>query len=246
MTASTSDTRTTRRAVITAGLGGAAALAAQALIRPAPVAAGSDGDVVLGEGNYAETMTSVEMGYGSGEPAAFMGVGSDTAGLFGSTDSTDTGGVIGYGEVGAGLLGVGTTGSVAIGDVGVYATGGVGILGDAYTGDTAIYGFVGPTDPPPPQADVAIHARAAGSGVALRVDGKVQMNRSGRISVAAGKTSIAKSISGVTTSSIVIAVLQTVESGTWVRAAVPAAGKITVYFNRALPTSSVVGYMILN
>jgi hypothetical protein len=237
MTASTSDTRTTRRAVITAGLGGAAALAAQALIRPAPVAAGSDGDVVLGEDNYADTTTSIQLDGESEDGIAFVAAASgDEQAL----------GMLGFGGEGTGVAGLGYAGLVGLGSVGVVGVGTVGLMGDGYPTDTAIYGFVGEAAAPDPRPNTAIHARATGSGVALRVDGKVQMDRSGRISVAAGKTSVAKSISGVTTSSIVIAVLQTVESGTWVRAAVPAAGKITVYFNRALPTSSVVGHLILN
>jgi hypothetical protein len=50
----------------------------------------------------------------------------------------------------------------------------------------------------------------------------------------------------MTSSNVVIAVLQTPETGTWVRAAVASAGKFTVYFNKALPTSSVVGWLVLN
>ena len=84
------------------------------------------------------------------------------------------------------------------------------------------------------------------SQVALQVSGKAKFSRSGRIAVASGKTSTSKSVAGVTTSSMVFAVLQQSETGTWVRAAVPATGKITIYFNKALPTSSVAAWFVLN
>lgn len=84
------------------------------------------------------------------------------------------------------------------------------------------------------------------TGTALLVSGKARFSRSGRIAVVAGKASVAKSLAGVIAGSIVLAVLQTNESGVWVRAAVPAAGKFTVIFNRTLATSAVVGYMVLN
>ena len=85
------------------------------------------------------------------------------------------------------------------------------------------------------------------SGYGLYVTGKVKLvNRSGRLAVGAGKTNIAKTVTGMTSSNIVIAVLQTAETGTWVRAAVAGTNKFTVYFNKALPTSSVVGWIVLN
>ena len=113
-------------------------------------------------------------------------------------------------------------------DIGVYGSGGTGVVGDGGSTGTGVEGY-------------------SGSGYGLYVTGKVKLaNRSGRLAVGAGKTTITKYVPGMSSSNIVIAVLQTAETGTWVRAAVAATGKFTVYFNRALPTSSIVGWIVLN
>lgn len=141
-------------------------------------------------------------------------------------DTTLTG-VFGYAEASgtAGTVGAGVWGVSP--DVGVYGSGGTGVYG---YGPVGLYG-----------------SASTSSAYGLWVKGRVKLeNRSGRLSVAAGKTSVSKSVAGVTTSSIVIAVLQQAETGTWVRAAVATTGKFTVYFNRALPSSSVVGWIVLN
>jgi len=41
------------------------------------------------------------------------------------------------------------------------------------------------------------------------------------------------------------AVLQTSESATWVRAAVPSAGVLRIYLNKALTSSAVVAWMVI-
>ena len=142
-------------------------------------------------------------------------------GVRGDTDA-------GVGVHGSALgAGTGVRGVASETGTGVYGIGGTAVLGDG--GATGI-GLQG----------------ASVSGYGLHVTGKVKLaNRSGRLPVAQGKTSITKSVSGVTSSNIVIAVLQTAETGTWVRAAVAGAGRFTVYFNKALPSSSVVGWIIL-
>jgi hypothetical protein len=71
-------------------------------------------------------------------------------------------------------------------------------------------------------------------------------NRSGRFTVLKGKSSFAKAVSGMASTNIVIAVIQSNQSGTWIRAAVAASGKFTVYFNRALTANAVVGWIVLN
>ena len=67
------------------------------------------------------------------------------------------------------------------------------------------------------------------------------------MTVAKGRTYYTKTgLSGITTSSIVMALLQSTPGGSWIRAAVPATGKITFYFNQALPSAAIVGWMVLN
>ena len=50
----------------------------------------------------------------------------------------------------------------------------------------------------------------------------------------------------MTTSSKVFAVLATAESGRWVRAVVPAAGKFTVYLNTTLASRATVAWFVLD
>jgi hypothetical protein len=133
-------------------------------------------------------------------------------------------------------------------DVGVWGSGGTGVIGDGGATGWGVLGVSETSTAVRAETTTGIALRGiAGTGYGLHVTGKIKLaNRSGRVKVARGRTRFTKSVAGVTSSSIVIAVLQQAESGTWVRAAVPAAGKFTVYFNRALPSSSVVGWMILN
>ena len=173
-------------------------------------------------GTAAATGTGVFGGVGT-----LVNVATDTAltGVYGYSDQGDHVTTVGAGVWGdspdIGVYGTGTTG--------VYGFGSTGVYGDGGTTGVGVYGY-------------------STSGYGLWVKGKVRLeNRSGRISVGAGKTYYTKTgLTGVTTSSIVIAVLQGARTGTWIRAAVPAAGKFTVYFNRALPSTTVVGWMILN
>jgi hypothetical protein len=91
-----------------------------------------------------------------------------------------------------------------------------------------------------------VHAQAGSAGTALQVNGKVRFSRSGKIAVAAGATSVTKELGAVTTASMILALFASNESGVWVRAAVPAAGSFTIYFNRSLPTNGTVAYFVLN
>jgi hypothetical protein len=266
-----------RRAVLVAAAGGAAALAANAALKATPVRAAAE-PMLTETANAAtaatslsatlsmDTVLTVSNGDTTGPNTALAGgsgSGTGVSGFVGDTSEapadTSFSGVFGWAPAGDGETYLGTGVWGASPDVGVYGSGGTGVVGDGYPDNWGVYGFsesgngvVG---------DVlngnAVYGLAT-SGIALRglsetgyglyVSGKVRFaTRSGRASVSSGKTSYTKTgLTGVTTSSIVIAVLQTVETGTWVRAAVAGTGKITIYFNRALPSSSVVGWLILN
>jgi hypothetical protein len=216
------------------------------------------GYTASGTGVYGDAMgggRGVRGGAGVNGTGVYGVVGDDTD----APADTSYSGVFGWSPAGDGvdLLGTGVWGDSP--DVGVYGSGGTGVAGDGRPGGWGVYGFsdtgngvVGDVT-----TGNAVYGLAT-SGIALRgasetgyglyVSGKVRFStRSGRASVSSGKTSYTKTgLTGVTTSSIVIAVLQTVETGTWVRAAVAGSGKITIYFNRALPSSAVVGWLILN
>ena len=124
-------------------------------------------------------------------------------------------------------------------DIGVFGSGGSGVVG---------YGGVGV------EGDANTTAGAVGvwawapttSQVALKVTGKVKFSRSGRQSMSSGTKSRAVTLAGVTSTSKVFAVLATSESGRWVRAVVPAAGKFTIYLNTTLTSSAVVSWFVLD
>ena len=88
-------------------------------------------------------------------------------------------------------------------------------------------------------------AQADQGGTALHVDGKATFSRSGVVSIAVGKSSISKSVAGLTSSSLVFAVVQTGDGQVWVRKVAPAAGKFTIYLNKTLGTATTIAWMAL-
>ncbi len=250
----------TRRALLTAAAGSAAALVAAAAL-PLTAVAADPNDVVKGTDNLTTATTSV------------TDSGADSTALAGAATGTGFGyGVLGTGAGGGGVVGwsvsppdaswflpehtghTGVFGSApahpdpnlsATGvwgdspDVGVLGSGGSGVIG---------YGYVGVEgDANSNAGSVGVWAWApTNSQLALKVTGKVQFSRSGRQSMAKGKSSYTKALAGVTTSSKVFAVLATSESGRWVRAVVPAAGKFTIYLNTTLTSSAVVSWFVLD
>ena len=235
------DNATTALTSITLGSAGASTFAA---INPSGIGVGgTSNDNTPSEFPDGSHRTGV---YATSGSTANANTNTDEVGVYGFSDiSFFSAGV--WGETGQGI-GVFGTSDASAGGWGVYGTGSVGVLGDVGTNSTGVYGFAGATAPPsPPAGGIGVYARGVGAGVvALKVDGKAQFSRSGKIAVAAGKTSVVKNLAGVSTNSTIIAVLQTAETGTWVRAAVPGSGKFTVYFNRALPTNSSVGFFVIN
>jgi hypothetical protein len=186
-----------------------------------------------------QTSGTAIYGYTPGNPAQ--------AGLWG--DTLDGVGVVGTSNTGIGALSLGSqVGTLVQGDIGLYGFGNIaGLVGDVTSVGVGVYGFSGDLGATEPPIGVGVYAAAgSNSQTALQVSGKAKFSRSGRLSVLSGHSSIAKSVSGVTSTSMVFAVLQQAEVGTWVRAAVPTAGKITIHFNKALPTNSVVAWFVLN
>jgi hypothetical protein len=120
-------------------------------------------------------------------------------------------------------------------DVGVYGSGGTGVEGDGFgTGGVGVLGWAGTP------ASIGVYAQAdALDRTALRVKGKVALSRSGKTAIAKGASSKVITLAGVTTSSLIFAVLATNRSGRWVRAVVPATGKFTIYLNTTISTASV-------
>ena len=290
----------TRRAVIGAALGGAAAVAATSLAGPLGARAATGGNAVLGEANQADAPTSFEdttadetaisvigshTGAGTGAQGSSVtgtgvrGVSSDTTptldpnvlshktGVFGAVGdasgasvNTDETGVYGFADVstystgiwgdsnvGSGVYGTGSTGVFGSGDWGVYGTGSTGVIGDALSTGVGVYGYTGEASIPAPSTGVGVYARAETTAqTALQVVGKVKFSRSARVSFTKTQTSKKITMTGVTSSSYVVATMQTNVSGLYVRSVVCGSGYFTIYLSKAAGKTAYVGYMVIN
>lgn len=175
------------------------------------------------------------VGQGFAAPAV-LGKGTGTMGVMGTSDSSGGPAVHGWSLYQTGVSGyVGTSGMSA------WAGGPDGIRGvdDAQsTSGRGVYGYS--------KVGTGVVAEAASTGVGLRVIGKAAFSRSGRLGITASHSSVSKTLAGVTTSSLIIAVLQTYRSGVYVAAAVPASGKFTIYLNKAVTATTYVAYFVIN
>jgi hypothetical protein len=289
--ASGPDTRS-RRSVLAAAVGGAAALAATSLARPLRVDAAStalmtevdnpttaktsisavssltiDGDIAF-ETTVGDLATAIHGDSPNG--IAIYGTSANAHGVIG--DATAGTGVMGragdpntYGtasgfgvhgfssvEGSSGVFGEGEVGVYAAGFIGSFSVGSPGVVG---LGDglgppgqygTGVYGYSGGTNPPQPPNNVGVYARGDGTAVALKVQGKAQFSRSGKSYVSASRSTRVITLAGVTTASLIIVTLQTYRAGVYVLAAVPAAGKFTVYLNKVVPGTTYFAYFIVN
>lgn len=249
-----------RRALLAAAAGAAGALAASAAM-PLAVAADDPNDVVKGQPNATTATTSIT---DSGADSTAFSANATGSGIGYGVEGTSlgAGGVVGWsvsqpdpiwfqaaytaytGVFGSApshpdpdISATGVWGDSP--DIGVYGTGGNGVVG---------YGGVGVEgDANSVAGAVGVWAWAPTTAqYALRVTGKVNFSRSGRRSMSSGTNSKAVLLPGVTATSKVFAVLATSESGRWVRAVVPAAGKFTIYLNTTLTSSAVVSWFVLD
>lgn len=201
---------------------------------------GSFGDPAQPAGVYgvgALTGGSGVVGQGFAAPGV-LGKGTGTIGVQGTTDSSFVPAVQGWSLSQTGVEGyVGSAGFIGSGLTA--GEDGVRGLDDTQSGvGRGVYGYS--------KQGSGVLAEAPSTGVALRVKGKVAFTRSGRLAITAGHSSIAKTLSGVTTSSLILAVLQTRRSGVYVIAAVPASGKFTIYLNKSVTGTTYVAYFVIN
>jgi hypothetical protein len=248
----------TRRALLTAAAGGAAALAVSA-IKPAGVAA-APANMQTETDNPTIAPTGVTNSTDASN--ALFGTGSTGIGVKGrSTDTTDpandtrNAGVVGIAGAEAdiapnialtGVYGYADTtpdpengvGSGVWGDspdIGVFGGGSIGVFGDGG------FGVLGSTS----SADGAgVFAESTvGNAVALAVDGKAVFSRSGRATVNAGAKKEVVNLAGCTAATLVIAVLSQNRDGRYVRAAVPESGKFTIYLNANVGSNTKVSWI---
>ncbi|MDP9331204.1 MAG: hypothetical protein M3P11_11270 [Actinomycetota bacterium] len=143
-----------------------------------------------------------------------------------------------------GIYGSGTYGAFGVGTVyGVFGsvnnTSGSGIYGvNIATGGTS-YGVRGIAN-----QGTGVFAESS-AGTALKVKGKAVFSRSGIVRVAARSKSVQVTMSGVTTSSMILATVQ--QSGAfYVKSAVPTSGSFTININKAPSSPVAVAYFVLN
>jgi hypothetical protein len=227
----------TRRALLAGSLGALVAYVAQAVGRPLAARA-TDGDVIhVGDDLTATSRTRIvnttnseDVIYaeatlpGSGDAisgVAVRGISKSNAGVAGS--STEHVGVDGHSISFAGVQG--RSGS------------GVGVLGVS----ESAAGVSGVSE-----SGIGVHAQSGAT--ALRVDGKATFSRSGRLTLTAGQSSIAKTNVMLSRYSMVLAVLQTNRAGIYVRAVVPSpsTSSFRVYLNARVPGTTNVAWFVLN
>jgi hypothetical protein len=249
------DSTRSRRALLAAAAGGAAALAASAAM-PLAVAAADPDDVVKGTDNATTATTSITNStdatdaFGAtatGAGAGLVGGSTGAAGLIawsasaaGSVDraTTEYTGAYGWSPASSSLesVGVGVWGDspdwgvFGTGSVGIYGWGGVGVIGEGFDESGPGVLALGSTTTAP----------------ALEVVGKVKFSRSGRKSIAKGKSSVTVTLAGTTTTSKVFAVLASNRGGRYVRAVVAAAGKFTIYLNTSVTSKSTISWFVLD
>ena len=139
------------------------------------------------------------------------------------------------------------TGVVGLGVAGVYGSGFIGVVGDTHKDGGGVYGFSGSSDAPGIVPGTGVTAEeGTGAKAALQVFGRARFSRSGRASVGSGKSSKVVSLQGVTSTSLVFAVLAANRSGRYVRAVVPVQGQFTIYLNSSVSSSTPVSWIVFD
>jgi hypothetical protein len=249
-----------RRALLAAAAGTAAALAASAAL-PLSAVAADPNDVVAGTDNATTATTSVSdsgadstalagNATGSGYGFGLLGTSAAAGGVVGWSVSAPDGswfspidtrytGVFGSAPAypDTSYFSAGVWGDSA--DVGVYGSGAWGVWGDGGIG------VVGNAIDEPGSEGVRAQA-SSNDSTALRVLGKVSFSRSGRVTMSKGTKTRTVNLSGTTATSKVFAVLATSESGRWVRAVHPATGSFKIFLNTSLATKAVVSWFVLD
>ena len=232
-----------RRTVIGAALGAVAASVAQAIGRPDPILAGSDGDVVLGTENRSTAQTSILNDDAASAATAFLGwtygtgVGVAARSLLGPGLRAESSSATGPGMIGAsrahqtGVIGA----SLGPSSVEPTSVAPVGLFGYAEDGD----GVRGITTT---AAGVGGRFVAPIGGTGLLVTGRARFDRSGLANVPKRRQYVDVTVpGGLVSTSLVIATLQTYRPGvavSSVRKNYPSAGKARIYLTKVASSSA--------
>jgi len=259
----------TRRSLLTAAAGGAAALAVSA-IKPGAAAAGVDEPVLQDVNNATAALTSISnatvdvdsfAANATGEGTGAAGNSSAGIGVFGrSADATDpttntrNAGVVGVaGSTGNINTNIALTGVYGVSDIepesgftaaGVWGeSGDFGVIGSGFGGvlGDGVLGVFGVSS----EVDgIGVLAAAdEPSGFGLLVDGRAVFSRSGRATVNSGSKKEVVNLAGCTGATLVFAVLAQNRDGRYVRAAVPESGKFTIYLNANVGSNTKVSWI---
>lgn len=259
-----------RRALLAAALGAVAASVAGALDQPAPVRAGSDGDVVLGATNTSGSTTIIQnttttaaalKGKGtSGDGLDGESSGNLKSGVYGHTSSSLSFGVYGAGPASQGYLGgslheenpVGVYGHVSSADA--YAVYGEGLGTSGYlaalTRGASGYSehFLG-VEGMSYDGVGGQFSTVDPAGTALSVNGRAAFSRSGRITISAGKSYADVPVSGgLKGTPLCFATVMSYRPGiyvTMVRPRYPTAGTLRIYLNKAPTAATYVAWLVL-
>ncbi len=247
-------------------MGGTLALAALTVVlvmfTAAPGARAADGDPMLvGHPNFATSVTALVDNTIGGQALQVNVDGNSSNAIFGwgGTDGTNGVGLFGlsgfgasgdyFNWLGSGVFGKGSVNGVSgetssgtgSGVFGQNDATGYGVTGRALgtTGGTGVYG-----DAPNSAQGVGVEADSA-SGIGLQVKGKAVFSRSGIAVVSSGQTSVTVTMSGVTTSSMILATVQQ-SGGFYVKYAVPASGSFKIVISKAATSTVKVAFFVLN
>ena len=111
---------------------------------------------------------------------------------------------------------------------------GSGVRGENVNGGTGVTGIA--TSAAKGGGGTGVHAAASGLGTALRVDGRAAFSRSGEVVIKSPSASATVTVpGGLSSTSLVLAVLQTAITGVFVTSAVPnpSTGKVTIHLSKA-------------
>jgi hypothetical protein len=266
--APTTEVVRSRRALLAAAAGSAAALAVST-IKPASVAAVA-GPMLTETDNAATAPTGVTnstagsqalFGHAAGAGNGIEGTsvtGNGARGISSDTSDPDTN------VSNAGVVGVaGDAGNIAgnIALTGVYGYSdpslvdgfvGAGVWGDSPdfgvigTGGIGVLGdaFIGVIGAATDATGVGVLATTDVAGArSLRVEGRAEFTRSGRATIAAGASKKVVSLGGCTSSTLIIANIAANRSGRWIRAVVPASGSFTIYLNTSVGSATPVAWI---
>jgi len=217
--------QTTRRAVLGAGLGAVIATVAAALGRP-QAALGATGDPVIAGSTVAASGMTLLV---STEPT--------DAGL--RVVNVSSGGAYsGDAEQGPTFLATNVDGNAFDGA----SNHGIGVFGRSDRG----IGVEGRSN-----SGIAVHAVGSAASTALSVEGRAAFSRSGRATLAKGKTFVDVAVGGgLSTASLVVATLMLNRPGVYVQSAVPnpATGTVRIYVNKVASSASStpIAWFVLN